>query len=703
MSMRPSGISVYIRQDLDEGAARTGNTLIIDPIITKDGHRLTTSDLANIEFAKIDQGTSNEEIISFTGITDNTSTYTLTGCVWGYNFYNTTGSVSANQKKHIAGAKLIITNDFHFINEEFIDKNSTQTIVGPKTFTITPKSNGGNPTVNTDLVIKSYVDALVLGTLTTINVIVPGKAGETVADGQLVYFDETDNEWKLTDADTPATVQNVLLGIAQGAGTNGNAITNGVLLQGVDDAQSGLTEGDVQYASNTAGAISSTPGTTEVTVGIAKSATELYFNPRFNQQLTEDQQDALAGTSGTPSSTNKYVTNDDTAENTASKIVRRKSDGTIAGGSYQTATFVAGENLTALDPVCLSVGSSTAITSIDTDVSQGYTIDNGGNWQGQTFLTAPDAVSIKDITLYGARTSASDTTATVSIRATSAGLPTGSDIEGKTATATFTSSAANKVFTFSSPVTVSPSTTYAIIIRYSSGGISAFVYGKTTSVYLDGNRVSSTDSGANWTASAASDLETFITSYITTSGSVYKAIGKQAYDPAGVNNTSYYVAEKLSFYGYVVDTVTKGNNATIAINGVLGGFTSLTKGSQYYVNDSSAIATTQGTYVVSAGKAISTTQIFIDGQKNWGSNMTSFNTSTTYTSPVQAEITLSAYHSASGSAVFGYRNGAVVIHDDNPTSGSSNKCGIIYTIVKGETWQVTTTGDNSTLYYRPFN
>ena len=334
-NFRPSGISVYIRQDLDEGAARSGTTLIIDPIITADGHRVTMSDIGDICFAKIDQGTSNEEIISFTGITDNTSTYTLTGCVWGYNFYNGTGSVAANQKKHISGSKIIITNDDHFLNLQYVNVDSAQTIVGAKTFTVTPQSNGGNPTTSTDLVIKSYVDALVLGTLTTINVIVPGKAGETVSAGNLLYFDETDNEWKKTDADTASTVENVLLGIAQGAGTDGNAITNGILLQGVDSHQSGLTEGDPEYASNTAGSISSTPGTTEVTVGIAKSTTELYFNPRFNQQLTENQQDALAGTSGTPSAANPFVTNDDTAENTASKLVRRKSDGTIDGAKEQ--------------------------------------------------------------------------------------------------------------------------------------------------------------------------------------------------------------------------------------------------------------------------------------------------------------------------------------------------------------------------------
>lgn len=339
---RPTGISIKIREDLVEGSSRTQTTLICDPIITKDGHRVSMSDIGDICFATLDQGTSNEEIISFTGITDNTTTYTLTGCVWGYNFYNTTSGVSANMKRHISGGGFIITNPDHFLSQQYVSVDGDQTVAGVKTFSSTPKSTAGDPLVGTDLVIKSYVDALVLGTLTTINVIVPGKAGETVAAGQLIYFDLTDNEWKLTDADTAATVENVLLGIAQGAGTNGNAITGGVLLQGVDDNQSGLTEGDVYYAGNTAGAIANSAGTVEITVGLGKSATELYFNPRFNQQITEDQQDALAGTSGTPSGTNKFVTNDDTATAaTADKVARR-----LAGGNITVVTETASNNST---------------------------------------------------------------------------------------------------------------------------------------------------------------------------------------------------------------------------------------------------------------------------------------------------------------------------------------------------------------------
>jgi hypothetical protein len=161
-----------------------------------------------------------------------------------------------------------------------------------------------------DLTRLSYVQALVLGTLTTINVIVPGTAGATIVAGQLVYFDDPTNKWKLADADTAATVENVLLGIAQGAGTDTNPIAGGVLLQGVDAHQSGLTNGQTYYASNTAGGVSSASGTTTVVVGIGKSATELYFAPKFNQTLTQNEIDAMAGSGsfGTPSSSNKFIT-----------------------------------------------------------------------------------------------------------------------------------------------------------------------------------------------------------------------------------------------------------------------------------------------------------------------------------------------------------------------------------------------------------
>lgn len=168
------------------------------------------------------------------------------------------------------------------------------------------------PLDNKDIPTKFYVDNLVSGGVVSNNrVVAAGNAGETISTGNLVYFDFTDNEWKKTDADTAASVNNVMLGIAQGAGTDGVSITGGVLLFGLDANQSGLTAGDIVYASNTAGGVvSGTPGTNERSVGMVApgSTTSFYFDPYFLNSVTKNQKDALAGASGTPSSTNKFLT-----------------------------------------------------------------------------------------------------------------------------------------------------------------------------------------------------------------------------------------------------------------------------------------------------------------------------------------------------------------------------------------------------------
>lgn len=287
------------------------------------GNQLTMADFGDIMYVTTDPGTDQEEIISATDFTVNAdgSVSVDTGIVRGLaavSPYGAGGTASA----HSAGATVIISNNPQIYNS-LVSLTGDQTVEGIKTFSVPPQTPS-DPTGNDDLTRKSYVLGLVLGTLTTIDVIVPGTAGATIAAGQGVYFDTGTNTWKLWNAGTAATVNEVLLGIAQGAGTASNPIVNGVLLQGVDTNQTGLTPGVVYYAGNTNGSISTTPGTNTVTVGIAKDATSLYFDPRFNQQLTQNQLDALAGTSGTaPSGANKFVDAADVSNaGVSGKIVR---------------------------------------------------------------------------------------------------------------------------------------------------------------------------------------------------------------------------------------------------------------------------------------------------------------------------------------------------------------------------------------------
>jgi len=646
-TFRPSGISIKIREDLVEGSSRSQTTLIVDPIITLDGHRVTMSDIGDICFAKLDQGTSNEEIISFTGITDNTTTYTLTGCAWGYNFHDTTSGVSANTKRHISGSSFIITNDDHYLATQYVNTDADQTVAGVKTFSSTPKSTAGDPLTSTDLVIKSYVDALVLGTLTTINVIVPGKAGETVSIGQLVYFDDTDNEWKLCDADTSTTVNNVLLGIAQGSGTNGNAIANGVLLQGVDDNQSGLTEGDVYYASNTAGAISNSVGTNEVTVGIGKSATELYFNPRFNQQLTEDQQDALAGTSGTPSDTNRYVTNDDTATAGANKVLRLDGSGNLPTVSGENLTnlvitngrirtsYIAGENITAGNSVVVQNTGGVINTSVTANsgnpmvLNLTTTADNcwlvgvAGSSTLETFSSLTNATQRgTTAATFGAffDSNAAKTPAgaySMSVALTGSGC-LGSAVaikplSGSSIAYINVSQIVNTAASISVSHTTSGSNRLAIIALFDRGnGTQTVTYGGVSATSIAGNGytrlfyiMNPPTASTNVIATRSNNSSTFAMWVATYTG--VDALLPLLYRTNSTNND--YLANQ--FLGIAAETKTAGQSCLVDLI-VSNQFTFLQPGATYYLsNTSGEIATSAGSQSRKIGLAISQTELLI--------------------------------------------------------------------------------------------
>ena len=225
MAQRPSGISIKIREDLVAGSARTQTTLICDPIITLDGHRVVMSDIGDICFAKLNQGTSNEEIISFTGITDNTTTYTLTGCVWGYNFYDRTGSVQANKKKQNSGTSLIISTDDHQLGEQFVASDN------PTASASYTESTGNN------LTTKDYVDtrdgywtgavanyaALPAGAI-------DGEVRVTLDDSKIYVWDSGTTAW-------------VLAGAGGGAGTVYVTTKLGTEADGDDNATFSLTSG----------------------------------------------------------------------------------------------------------------------------------------------------------------------------------------------------------------------------------------------------------------------------------------------------------------------------------------------------------------------------------------------------------------------------------------------------------------------------
>jgi len=318
------------------GLGLSATSIALTEMKYPDGTNVTMSDFGSMGYAVLEPGTEREENISFTGITQNSDgSATLTGVTRGLKFKSPYDSDTNLRQSHAGGTTLVISNSAAFYNE-LLSRDNDETITGTYTFTdpnIPKMDSYSAPTADEQLASKKYVDDTASGGSVTVDgVRVEATAGESVSAGEVVYFDETDNEWKKADASVAGTSNNILLGISQGSGTDGNTISGGVLLNGVDENQSALNSGDRIYLSDTSGEITNSPGTIEVELGyvITGESTKIYFAPRFDKFLTENQQDAIAGTSGTPSSTNLFVTDDDTSDSgSGDKCVRGDGAGKI--------------------------------------------------------------------------------------------------------------------------------------------------------------------------------------------------------------------------------------------------------------------------------------------------------------------------------------------------------------------------------------
>lgn len=269
-------MSIYAAQfqpfSLAGGGAVIGDTSItLKSMKDINGNAISMSTAFGSKgYATLEPGNSSlEEQISFTGLTNNSNgTTTLTG-VSSVLFQEPYTETSGLSKTHAGSTTLVISNTSAFASS-FANKNNAEVI--------TQNWQVPDPIGMTDIANKEYVLSVVSGgTVSVDKVIVAGNAGETVSAGQVLYL-KTDGKWWKADASATASSVNVLLGIAQGAGTAGNAITGGVLIQGLDANQGGISSGSAYYLTNTPGTISTTPGTNVVQIGTGSaSATKLYF------------------------------------------------------------------------------------------------------------------------------------------------------------------------------------------------------------------------------------------------------------------------------------------------------------------------------------------------------------------------------------------------------------------------------------------
>lgn len=272
----------------------------------------------------VDNGQSNKEYIvcslSGTALTDIKSI--------SRQGVQTTGFTKAHRR----GAKVSIT-DWAILDRMLKNLNGTTGFDSSVNlgYDGTPTGLTGNQFATVNYVL-SVVNG---GTITFDKQVIDNQtAGENLTANDIIYFKESDQKWYKADADLTTTFDQLQIGIAQSTVLTGATVQ--VAISGPVSGFTGLTAGSKYYLSNTAGAITTTAGTYSVFIGWALSTTSLLFNPVLKTLPTQKEKDALAGSTGIPSSTNKYVTQDNTSSATTDQTQLTQNSSVEVGEANAT-------------------------------------------------------------------------------------------------------------------------------------------------------------------------------------------------------------------------------------------------------------------------------------------------------------------------------------------------------------------------------
>ena len=401
------------RFTLSSSISLSDTTITLTSLNFPDGTAITASDIGTVNYATIEPGTSREEQVSFTGI----SGTSLTGVTRGLKFTAPYDQDTGLRIAHAAGAILVFSNTAAYY-DNFANKNNDETITQTWTYTnpLFPKIDDDttDPTDDEQFATKGYVDRTASGTpVSKDREVIAGNAGETLAAGDFVYLDDADSEWKKTDGTDATTIDGQKIGIAQGAGTDGNAISGGVLTSGLDDNQTGLTANNVYFLADVAGTIATSAGTTERAIGVATSTTEVVFDPYFKDYVTGDEKNSLEAANGTLSTSNAVMSQtgyqraqeiyaassagSDTYAITLSPVPAAYATGMVVNFEADVAnTGAATLNVNTLGAITIKKNNDQDLDSNDIEAGQIVTVVyDGTNFQMQSQLaqTAVTAVN----------------------------------------------------------------------------------------------------------------------------------------------------------------------------------------------------------------------------------------------------------------------------------------------------------------------
>ncbi|MEO8584624.1 MAG: carboxypeptidase regulatory-like domain-containing protein [Acidobacteriota bacterium] len=172
--------------------------------------------------------------------------------------------------------------------------------------------------------------------------------------------------------------------------------------------------------------------------------------------------------------------------------------------------------------------------SLDQSNTAGTTTGTGFGtpaWTGMTFIPAVTGQLVQaDVQLFCNGCGATPPDLTLSVRNTTAGLPTGADLASTTIPGSTFASGASVTFTatFGSPAALTSGTQYALILRPVSvpAGSGYFWIRSSPTTYANGQRVLSADSGGTWSADATRDynFKTYMFTGFAASGNLVSSV-----------------------------------------------------------------------------------------------------------------------------------------------------------------------------------
>ena len=523
--------------------------------------------------AVINPGKTNMEVVNISAYDSSAKTFTIPASGRAQTLKE---GVTATVQEHASGSTIMISDNFAFW-EDIQDAIATKADIAGQVFTgqvsFSGTTHGGIKansltTAQRDALVAPGDGLIIYNTTSGEFQIRQGSAWSAMASGSTQPDASTTVAGKVEMATDAETIAGTTTG-----GTGAQLSVNpGNMLSATVSKQTSAGVGDAgKFVSANAGA------------GVVDST----FMP-YTSTVTEVNR--LTGISANVTATNL---------NTLTAGSGSDADALHTHASFGALSITAGEaiNGTSTPQACFVSPGTTAsdATILQSQLVRDQTTTAAGvNYRAQTFTTGTfqtQLTRVDTLSVQGA------VTAQVDIYAVDgSSKPTGVSLGSQTNTTDTVGNVQWLGFTFASPITVTPNTQYAIVLKNLASTMTW--HRQTGDPYTSGQSWESADAGGTWTSPGTQD-------------NGFRAWGYEAQTAGRLYRSDKDEPFRGLVDGFVTSNTAAAAAATFRPSGFVSGFTGLTAGATYYV-DSTIGAITTSTGGLKIGKAMSTTAIGVD-------------------------------------------------------------------------------------------